>query len=67
VLDDRGPAAPVLHLSVSGVAATALSHLEQGIALALCFEPGELPLVSAEPGHAMPVVHYYLAQPPPGD
>jgi hypothetical protein len=59
-------AGPILHLSVSGVAGTTPSPVEQHLALALGFEPSEQLRVSTTPGTVRPVVHFYLA-PSPAD
>jgi hypothetical protein len=53
-------AGDVLHLSVSGVAGTTPTPVEQNVALALCFEPSEQLRLSARPGDVIPVVHFYL-------
>jgi hypothetical protein len=53
-----------LHLSVSGVAGTTPSPLEQHLALALCFEPSERLRLSGKPGDVVPVMHFYLSRSP---
>lgn len=57
-------AGTVLHLSVSGVAGTTPSPVEQHLALALCFEPSERLRLSGKPGDVVPVVHFYLMRSP---
>jgi hypothetical protein len=56
----------VLHLSVSGVAGTAPSGIEQHLALALCFEPAERLRLTGQAGETVPVMHYFL-WPSPAD
>jgi hypothetical protein len=51
----------LLHLSVSGVAVTTPTPVEQHLALALCFEPSEQLRLSSKAGTLKPVVHFYLA------
>jgi hypothetical protein len=55
-------AGPLLHLSVSGVASTTPSAVEQHLAVALCFEPSERLRLAGKAGDVVPVVHFYLAQ-----
>jgi hypothetical protein len=54
----------VLHLSVSGVAGTTPKPIEQHLALALCFEPGERLRLTGKPGDVVPVIHFYLPRSP---
>jgi hypothetical protein len=61
---DETPQAPhpyALHLSVGNAAAP--GHLPIGELhwlVSLFFTPGEAPLLLAEPGQRVPVIHYYL-------